>query len=94
MDIINEAVSEFRSGSGVVGVTAQAIGTGQVRKHVVIRANGGNTGTISIGTTKINAVDGFILAAGNQTPPIYVEDLSKVFIVGSAANQGYSWLAS
>jgi hypothetical protein len=66
---------------------------GEVNKYVVVRANGANSGIISIGTTAANASDGFILAAGQVSPPIYVDQLNKVYIVGGAANQNYSWIA-
>ena len=58
----------------------------------MIRANDDNTGTITIGT-KGNEANGYILRAGESSPRIYLDDLSKVFIVGSGANQGYSYLA-
>jgi hypothetical protein len=92
-DIVNEAVPEFMSGSGTIGQTPQALGTGTVRKFVVIRATGTNTNGIAIGITAANAINGFVLGKGETSPPIYVDDLSKVFIVGGAADQGYSWIA-
>jgi len=64
-----------------------------VKKYVMLRANGANTSVIMIGNTAANAGDGFILSAGQQSPPLYVDDLNKVHIVGGAADQGYSWVA-
>jgi len=64
-----------------------------VKNYVMLRANGANTSVIMIGNTAANAGDGFILSAGQQSPPIYVDDLNKLYIVGGAADQGYSWIA-
>ena len=58
---------------------------GEVNKYVVVRVNGANTGIILIGTTVANVGDGFILAAGQVSPPIYVDQLNKVYLVGGAA---------
>jgi hypothetical protein len=66
---------------------------GEVKKYVVVRANGANTGIILIGTTASNVGDGFILSASQISPPIYVDQLNKVYLKGGAAGQGYSWIA-
>jgi len=64
-----------------------------VKKYVMLRANGANGNVIMIGNRADNAEDGFILSAGQQSPPLYLDDLNKVYIVGGAADQGYSWIA-
>lgn len=64
-----------------------------VKKYLMLRANGANGSVIMIGNRADNAGDGFILSAGQQSPPIYVNDLNKVYLVGGAADQGYSWIA-
>lgn len=64
-----------------------------VKKYVMLRANGANTSVIMIGNRADNAADGFILSAGQQSPPISVDDLNKVYLVGGAEGQGYSWIA-
>jgi len=64
-----------------------------VKKYVMLRANGANGNVIMVGNRADNAEGGFILSAGQQSPPIYVDDLAKVYIVGGAADQGYSWIA-
>jgi hypothetical protein len=90
------AVAVAQAGGAAVSVAIVAPGQdvgGEVNKYVVVRANGANSGIISIGTTAANASDGFILAAGQVSPPIYVDQLNKVYIVGGAANQNYSWIA-
>lgn len=64
-----------------------------VKKYVMLRANGANGSVIMVGNTADNADNGFILSAGQQSPPLHVDDLNKLYIVGGAADQGYSWVA-
>lgn len=64
-----------------------------VKKYVMLRANGANNNVIMVGHSAAWVSDGFILAAGQQSPAIYVDNLAKVYIVGGAADQGYSWIA-
>ena len=64
-----------------------------VKKYVMVRANGANGNVIMIGHSPAGAVDGFILSAGQQSPTICVDQLNKVYLVGGAADQGYSWIA-
>jgi hypothetical protein len=90
------AVAVAQAGGAVVSVAIVAPGQDvgdEVNKYVVVRANGANTGIILIGTTVANVGDGFILSAGQISPPIYVDQLNKVYLVGGAAGQGYSWIA-
>lgn len=95
IDIAKEAISTFAAGDGTIGTTPGKLTPGgQVNKHVVVRANAGNTSVIMVGTSALAAPNGFVLAAGEQTPPIYVDDLGKIWLVGGAAAQGFSWIAS
>ena len=83
----------FNAGQGTVGETAQPLGPAwPVRKFVTVKASGANSGTIAIGPQG-NSANGFILKAGETSPPIYLDDVSKVFVTGSAASQSYSWAA-
>jgi hypothetical protein len=95
VDIDREAQSEFRTGSGTVGTDVVRLSTvgWPVKKYVMLRANGANSNVVMIGHSAADASNGFILSAGQQSPPIYVDDLAKVYIVGGAAGQGYSWIA-
>jgi hypothetical protein len=85
----------FHAGHGTVGTTEAKISAVPfpIRKHLVIRAASANTGTVFVGTPG-DAANGFALAAGEQTPPIYVDSTDKVGVVGSAASQAYSWVAN
>lgn len=85
----------FRAGNGTVDTTPTQLDVGcPTLKHVVIRANAANTNTITFNATEASAADGFVLAAGETSPPIYVDDANKVWIVGGAASQGFSWIAN
>ena len=81
----------FETGSGKVDTTPMTLGV--VGMNLTVRANGSNTGVICIGSSLENAANGYILGKGEKTPPIYVDGVHKVFIVGSVKNQGFSWLA-
>lgn len=95
VSVSKESLPDFLAGSGTIGTTEGKLSSVNfpVRKHLVIRADAANTNTIKVGRPG-NAAGGFVLAAGEQTPPIYVDSTDKVAVVGGAANQAYSWLAN
>lgn len=96
VNIANESLQEgFNAGNGTVGTSEAKISAINfpVRKHIVIRANTGNTNTVKVGTVG-NATNGFVLLEGETTPPIYVNETDKVAVIGGAADQGYSWVAN
>ena len=76
----------------ILAMAGHAVGW-PVKKYVMLRANGANGNVIMVGHSAAEVGDGFILSAGQQSPAIYVDDLNKVYIVGGAADQGYSWIA-
>lgn len=95
VEVIKESLPDgFRAGSGTVGTTEAKISTinWPVRKHIVIRANAANSNVIEVGPAG-HAADGFILAAGETSPPMYVEETDAIGIIGGAASQAYSWMA-
>ena len=83
---------EGRAVAVTVNERGHAVGW-PVKKYVMLRANGANGNVIMVGNTADNADNGFILSAGQQSPPLHVDDLNKLYIVGGAADQGYSWVA-
>jgi len=91
----NEAMHNWQAGTGTVGTTPAQIFPAEfkVTKYVVVRANAGNSGTISLNNSAVSADGGFILAAGDTSPEIKINDLSKVWLVGSAADQAFSWVS-
>jgi len=98
MSLVNigrESGSSFSAGSGTVGTTSQPLGPPTpVRKHVVVRAARSNNGNIRLGSTAESAGEGYLMENGRISPPIYVDDVSKIFVVAEAPDQVYSWIAS
>jgi hypothetical protein len=94
VNVVKESLPEFLAGHGTVGTDEQKISEVNlpVHKHIVIRAASDNGGEIMVSSPG-RAAEGFILAQGEQTPPIYVDETDKVAVVGSEADQDYSWLA-
>ena len=89
-----ESLPGFAANDGTIGTAGAVLPAFPIRKHVVIRANAGNGSTIIIAHSEAALANGFTLSAGQMTPPIYVDDLSKIWIKGGASSQGYSWIAS
>lgn len=94
MNVGRESVEEFRAGQGTVGGTSQALGNSQdVLKYVIVKADLTNANDVFVGTDVVSTTNGFRLDAGESTPPIHINNVAKVFVIGGAAAQGYSWLA-
>jgi hypothetical protein len=96
VDELTAASVDLLTGTPIVAVAVVAAGQdvgGEIKKYVVVRANGANTNVITVGTTAAHVGDGFILSAGQISPPIYVDQLNKVYLKGGAADQGYSYIA-
>lgn len=93
--IVEESLEDgFNAGHDTVGATEQALASAwRVRKHVVITADAANTDPIFIGTQN-NSANGFVLKAGDTSPPIYVDDVSKVFVTGASSDPAYSWISN
>lgn len=86
----------FNAGNGTIGQTEGKVSSINlpINKHIVIRADAGNGSEEIIVGTPGNAANGFRLAAGEQTPPIFVNETDKVRVVATADNQDYSWVIS
>ena len=56
----------------------------------MLRANSGNTAAICVGNSDAKNT-GYILAAGERTPLLQVDNLNKLFVVATDGEQGYSW---
>ena len=96
VEIGKEAVDRFFAGNDTVDAAEQPLNEVglQVRKHIVVRASAAiGSETITVGPPG-HAADGFVLAAGEQTPPIYVENTDMVAVIGSDAGLAYSWIAN
>ncbi len=96
VEITRESVpTSFYAGNGTIGATEGKISAVNfpILKHIVIRADSDNGSTITVGRPG-QASDGFILNAGEQTPPIYVDETDKVRVYGGDADQVFSWIAN
>jgi hypothetical protein len=93
VEIGKESIAQWFSGNGTVGTTPKQLSANRqnIYKHVRVRCH---SGVITIGDSALRAAAGFIISAGDLSPPIPIDDLSKVWIVGSEAGCTYSWCAA
>ena len=93
--VINESVpgAELRFGNGTVGTSEQKLSAidWPLLKFVAIQASADNGDTITVGRPGA-ASAGWILNAGESTPPIPVDNTSKLAVIGGDAGQQYNWL--
>jgi hypothetical protein len=92
--VINESVpgDQLRIGHGTVGAVEAKLDAidWPLRKWVVVHAAAGNGGTVTVGRPG-DAANGWVLAAGESTPPIPVDNTSFLKVIGSAPAQAYNW---
>lgn len=82
-----------RAASGVVTVgatAAQLPSTGAGR--VIVRAAGGNTGTITLGGSGVTSLGGLTLSAG-QSQTLDINNLNMLYAIASGAGQSLEYLA-
>jgi hypothetical protein len=98
VNIGHESLADgFMAGNATIGMTEAKVSTVNfpIRKHIVIRAHADNdVGEEVIVGRPGDAVNGFRLPPGEETPPIYVDQTDKVAVVATAADQNYSWVAN
>ena len=95
MNIERSSKAEFKAGTDTVGTTAQAAGLGfEAAKSILVKASAGNTDKVYVGhDVNVSSTNGFELSAG-ESVEIPVDSLAKVYVVGGAASQVYSWVAA
>lgn len=87
------SLSEFHSGSGSVGTTAQPLATGRrVYRHVIVKADPANTAAILVGPHTLRD-SGFKLAAGDEVI-IPIDAAAKIYVVAESDTQNFSWVAA
>jgi hypothetical protein len=92
MEIGKEAVDKFYAGHDTVGTTVKAAGPDfKAAKYIRIKADLANGDDIYVRPYAGTGEDGIVLDAGEWID-IQVDSLDKVFVIGGAASQGYSWL--
>jgi hypothetical protein len=91
---MHQPASDFWTDAGTCNATPKRLKDGSfpLKHYVVVRANTSNTKAICVGNSDC-ANTGFILAAGEQTPPLPIDNLNKVWVVSTEGDQGYSWIA-
>jgi hypothetical protein len=94
MDIQQESVPEFKTGHGTVGTTAAKAGPAfPCKKYARIKADLANGDFVYVGhADTVTSSNGFVLDAGEYVD-IPVDSLDKVWVIGGAAAQGYSYVA-
>ena len=94
VQVINESVpgDQLRIGHGTVGTAEAPLDAIEwpLRKWVVIHAAAGNSNTITVGRPG-SASSGWVLAAGESTPPIPVDNTKHLAVIGGAGGQNYNW---
>jgi hypothetical protein len=63
-----------------------------ILKYIVVKADSANTDVIYLGA-KGYASSGFVLHAGDSSPPIPVEHSDAIGLVSASGSQGFSWIA-
>lgn len=81
-------------GTSAVQLTATSI---DCLRGVVIKAANANTGTLYVGNSDVtadsaDATDGFELGSG-ESAFVEIDDVSKVYVIASAASQKAFWMS-
>jgi len=94
VSIAREAGAQFKTGHGVAGVAKSQVVAVEtpIEKYVEIKADLTNTNNVFVGLNNVLTTTGYMLDAG-ELIRIPIDDLSKVWVIGGAAAQGYSWIA-
>jgi len=91
-----EITSLLYQGTGTVGTAAAAISSTSTNINwIVVQADSSNSGNLFLGSSTVTnsgATTGIQLQAG-QSAQFVVDDLNKVYVVGSAAGQTFHYLA-
>jgi len=96
MQIEKESLPDFWTGTITVGLTAVRLSSvkHEIRKGVYLRVGTLPAGAlVSIGKTETDADTGFIVPAGETSPMIYGDDLSKVWLISTEADTPVTWIA-
>lgn len=95
MQIVEQAYAEFKAGALDVDQVAIKLAPAfRVHGRVSLKAADGNTGTIYVGdSVNVSSSNGYPLAE-NEGVDIYVNDVSKIWVIGSADNQVLKWVCS
>jgi len=88
-------VKSIQAGAGTVGVAAQVLIPANTYRnpafYVEVKADADNSGDVFVGESAVSATQGYRLDAG-ESVQIPIEDPSTLSVIGSAADQSYTWL--
>lgn len=86
--------TQFASGVVTVGGTeVQLSALAGMKGVITLRAASANSGTVTIGATGLSSLGGFTLAAGQQSPPLYLDTPGSLYAIASASSQKLEYFA-
>jgi hypothetical protein len=89
VNIGREAAEEFQAGQGSISIFPEPVLAANmaaaVLKYVIIRADAANPGNLYVGPSTVVVGAGFRLDAGDETPPIHIDSLAKVYVVSDVS---------
>ena len=91
--IASRVSSAFYTGQVSVDTTAVQLTTTSTPLNfgIVVKADGGNTGTVYVGTSGVDTSTGYPLTAGEGIA-FEIDDASKVYVVADSSGQKVYWL--
>jgi hypothetical protein len=89
MQIDKESLSEFGTNNVTVGTTPMQMQSLPLRKGVYLTV-GGTTATVTLGKT--TTCNGFEIKAGETSPMLFIDDLSKLFLVSTEEGTTVTWI--
>lgn len=97
MQIEKESLPDFWTGTITVGTgTAVQLSSAkhEIRKGVYLRVGAVPADALlSVGKTALDAANGFIIPFGETSPMLYVDDLSKLWLISTKDNTPVTWIA-
>lgn len=87
-------VGDIRTGqvTGGAGAVVQLSAASVRTRRVVVQALSTNTQPLVVGKAGVTAATGYKLAAGKDVE-IWINDLSKLYVIPAVADEGLSYLA-
>jgi len=89
VNISKEAVGEFQAGQGSVSIFPEPVLdanlAAEVQKYVIVRADAANPGNLYVGPSTVAIGAGWLLDAGDETPPIHINSLAKIHVVSDVS---------
>jgi len=96
MQIDKESLPDFWTGVGTVSKTPAKLSDASqpIRKGIYIRVGTLPAGALlSIGSTQAVGTIGFVVPAGETSPLLYIDDVSKLWVVSTEDNTPFTWIA-